>query len=912
MENNSCYVLNGRTQSDQPAHYTHINSLGENIIDLVWINISALSIVKDFEIIEHSENSDHLFCSVNIILQDLAINKCKSYNRTFTRKDLYSWDDNKSNLYQYFLNSSPSLYFNSDCSDKLFANLEKVIKVASANAGLIETKIESNNKCIKNRDKIWFDSECKEAKNKIKSSHKECKANQYSDESLVALGQTKTNYKRLLKLKEAEYYSSITSKLSRVSNSKEFWSTIKQYRYKNTNKNEISLRLWISHLKKLNPPLPKIETQYFDTFNPELDSSISLGELLTSLKKCKNHKAPGLDSIPGEFIKNLPTPWLHYTLNMFNCIIESEILPSSWRNSKLFMLYKKGDERDPASYRPISLLSSFLKLFTRILTTRLTIWAEKYNVLPEMQCGFRENRGCLDNLFCLTALTQSVLRLKGRYLYAIFIDFRQAFDSVNHTLLWIKLFKAGVSSKFIRLVQNLYEGAAQCISVGAEQSDPITITKGVLQGDSLSCQLFNLFIADFEAFFRARQVTGVSIDDQNDILMLAYADDVVILSDNPRDVQKKLNLLETYCSENKLEVNCNKTKIVIFHKSPKKKKINSFHFKDTTIEIVNSYTYLGIPFSFSAKFQISASNSISKARSAVGSVLQILNKTRCCSWEKINLLFSSIVKSTLCYGAEIWAPNYLEMVETVQTLFFKRLLHLPFNTPGYMVRLETGRSQICVDILKNALSWWEKLLQMPRSRLPRICFDRLVYLDSLPYNNPKYNWFSQINNIIKSIGNRETQQSNPTYIIKYKAEIIEQYQNKMLNEDLRRVSNSSYSLIYKKIYNENSYITENLNINIKRLCGQIRVHKVGNLQLYWRSNKYLLTEENQCQLCNRNAIETPQHFFLECPTYAPFRLKYITKSDLCDVLSPRSDSEVTNLYKYTCQALTLRNFSITI
>lgn len=105
------------------------------------------------------------------------------------------------------------------------------------------------------------------------------------------------------------------------------------------------------------------------------------------------------------------------------------------------MLYKKGDNLNPANYRPISLVNAIVKLFTLILFHRLNKWAEYNRVLPEWQAGFREKRSTVDNIFVLNSVINSKLREKGGKLYVLSVDLKNAFPSVPHELLWQKLGK---------------------------------------------------------------------------------------------------------------------------------------------------------------------------------------------------------------------------------------------------------------------------------------------------------------------------------------------------------------------------------------------------------------------------------------------------------------------------------------
>ena len=81
---------------------------------------------------------------------------------------------------------------------------------------------------------------------------------------------------------------------------------------------------------------------------------------------------------------------------------------------------------------------------------------------------------------------------------------------------------------------------------------------------------------------------------------MLYADDTVIPANTEQELQNSLNLFNSYCEQWKLQVNLNKTKVVIFGA----RKTDSFKFTlgNNDIEITDMYKYLGIFFSQSRSF----------------------------------------------------------------------------------------------------------------------------------------------------------------------------------------------------------------------------------------------------------------------------------------------------------------------
>lgn len=113
----------------------------------------------------------------------------------------------------------------------------------------------------------------------------------------------------------------------------------------------------------------------------------------------------------------------------------------------LSIIYKKGDRGDLTNCRPIALVNSIVKIFSQILCQRLLRWFGEEDLLSESQSGFKRERSCLDNLFTLTSLMQILLNYPNGVVYTAFMDFKGAFDSVSHDLLWLTLRSATATIK---------------------------------------------------------------------------------------------------------------------------------------------------------------------------------------------------------------------------------------------------------------------------------------------------------------------------------------------------------------------------------------------------------------------------------------------------------------------------------
>jgi hypothetical protein len=154
---------------------------------------------------------------------------------------------------------------------------------------------------------------------------------------------------------------------------------------------------------------------------------------------------------------------------------------------------------------------------------------------------------------------------------------------------------------------------------------------------------------------------------------LLYADDLILISEKPSELQHCLNALEVYCEEWGLNINTKKTQIMIFSKN-KNASTNepafNFTFNNSLLEKVNEYKYLGLIFNSNGKLNNASQNLAQKGRKAYfgfRSKIQFGNNLSVKNW--LNL-YDSIISPIMTYGSEIWISDFNIKLDNIHVFAF--------------------------------------------------------------------------------------------------------------------------------------------------------------------------------------------------------------------------------------------------
>ena len=308
---------------------------------------------------------------------------------------------------------------------------------------------------------------------------------------------------------------------------------------------------------------------------PELSEGVTLEHVKKALMLAKNNSATGLDGCPYELWKKLDK--LHVEAqkmnrHSFNVVgiltavfqdIQRHGIAQDTKFTEGWMcpIFKKKDRVKIENYRPITLLNSDYKLFTKVLSLQLLDPIDA--MIHRDQAGFIPGRSIFDHIR-LTRVMITYAETMGINGAIIALDQEKAYDKITHKYLWKTLEAFNLPPYFVNTMKSLYNKAKTTVAINGEMSDPFTVMRGVRQGDPLSCFLFNLGIEPLACMIRkSEKINGFKIPGSDDRLVVnLFADDTVVYTHENDKYDDLQEILDKWCRVSGAKFNKEKTEII--------------------------------------------------------------------------------------------------------------------------------------------------------------------------------------------------------------------------------------------------------------------------------------------------------------------------------------------------------------
>ena len=364
--------------------------------------------------------------------------------------------------------------------------------------------------------------------------------------------------------------------------------------------------------------------------------------IISSLK----NKKSDINNIPVTLIKlvsqSLSTP----LSNLFNQSLQNGIFPDCLKHANVIPLYKKGPKAEISNYRPISLLSIFSKILEKQMKIHLVKYLEQKSILSSHQFGFRNGLSTFD---ALNSLSKDLFNALDNRMSAItvYIDFKSAFDTINHAILLRKMEFYGIRGTVLDWFKSYLTDRTQSVTYQNNTSGRLYQTKGIPQGSVLGPVLFLIYIQDMAYIF-------------NSLKCLLFADDSSLNIVGPNLLEliyrtnAELDKLYTWVLSNRLTINTSKTHYMITTNK-------SFNFLPPLfinfeiIKCVSHHKVLGVILDNKLKFHEHIKSISHKINSSIAMLNHIKNLV---PNELKRCLYFSHIQSHLTYCMNIYGFTY--------------------------------------------------------------------------------------------------------------------------------------------------------------------------------------------------------------------------------------------------------------
>uniref|UniRef100_H3AVM1 ribonuclease H n=1 Tax=Latimeria chalumnae TaxID=7897 RepID=H3AVM1_LATCH len=239
-----------------------------------------------------------------------------------------------------------------------------------------------------------------------------------------------------------------------------------------------------------------------------------------------------------------------------------------WKTGVFVTLPKKGDLKECANHRMISLINHTSKI--------LLYYKKDGNQVGRSveQADFKTGRGTRDQTINLRLIIEKCKGYKVP-LYMYFIDYSKEFDRMIHGSLWKTLKEMASPNHVIELIRQLYKN----------QNTAFKIAKGVRQGYVMSPHLFTIHAEAIMKEALGGFKDGAKIGSRR-ITNLRYTDDINLISSTQEDLKDLLKRVQQASKRKGLQLNMKKTKIMDDNNK-------RFEIDGNKIEEVKSFNYLG-------------------------------------------------------------------------------------------------------------------------------------------------------------------------------------------------------------------------------------------------------------------------------------------------------------------------------
>jgi sorting nexin-29 len=330
--------------------------------------------------------------------------------------------------------------------------------------------------------------------------------------------------------------------------------------------------------------------------------------------------------------------------------------------------------------------------------------------------------------------------------FQIFVDFRQAYNSIDRHHLYRILSSFGIPAKIVRLIKMTMQESKAQVRIGGDLTDEFPVNNGLKQGDGLAPILFNFAL---EHIIRQLPVDTNSSLVNKSSQIIGYADDINIVA-RSRTIAKEIFIkLEDTAKEIGLKINSDKTKAMVMTRSQRRVSQN-WTIDEHNVEVVNGFVYLGSYLTNENDETVEIERRINLANKIYFALLPAM-KSRVVNQRTKVRLYKTTIRPVLCYGSETWTltSKMCELLDRFERKILRRIYGGVYENGHWRIRYNNELYSKYNDIsLSNyiklqRLQWAGHVQRMQEQRIPKRVLNGKME-GKRPRGRPRDRWEDEI------------------------------------------------------------------------------------------------------------------------------------------------------------------------